>query len=155
MSCLKIGQDSVEWDQWPAERKKAADLFMRITDDKLKDELMKKANNNVDKFTVKFMTEQYQKLKAGARELWKPVEEYGTIDKGVGSIDKSKQNNNSNNKMAPRVARATEGTKKRRDRNKCKDCSHFHGKTECGKERKKRDPCNYCVSINVPEPEVG
>ena len=35
---------------------------MRITDDKLKDELMMKANNNVDKFTVKFMTEQYQKM---------------------------------------------------------------------------------------------
>ena len=68
MSCLKIAQDSVEWDQWPADRLKAADLFMRITDDKLKDELMKKANNDVDKFTVKFMTEQYQKLKARARE---------------------------------------------------------------------------------------
>ena len=85
---------------------------------------MKKANNDVDKFTVKFMTEQYQKFKAGARESWKPVEEYGTIEKGFGSIKNSKQNNNSNNKPAPRVAKATEGTKKRRDRKKCKySCS--------------------------------
>ena len=104
---------------------------MRITDDKLKDELMKKANNNVDKSMVKFMTEQYQKLKAGARESWKPVEEYGTIEKGIGSIDKSKQNNNSNNKTAPRVAKATEGTEKRRDRNK--DCGLFHEKNEVWK----------------------
>ena len=114
---------------------------------------MKKANNNVNKFTVKSMTEQYQKLKAGARESWKPVEEYGTIDKGVGSINRSNQNSNSNNKTAPRVAKAAEGTTKRRDRNKCKDCGHFHGNRECGKERKKCEPCNYCVSINVPEPK--
>ena len=98
------------------------------------------------------MTEQYQQMKAGSRESWAPVTEYGTIDKGVGSIDKSKQNNNSNNKPAPRVAKATEGTKKRRDRNKCKDCGHFHGKTECRKKKKKRDPCNYCVSTDVLEP---
>ena len=91
MSCVKIAQDSVEWDQWPDEREKAVDLFMRITDDKLMDELMKKANNGVEKFTVKFMTEQYQKMKAGSRESWKPVEEYGTIEKGVGSINKYKQ----------------------------------------------------------------
>ena len=38
MSRLKIAQDSVEWEMWPDERKKAADLFQRITDDKLKDE---------------------------------------------------------------------------------------------------------------------
>ena len=156
MSRLKIAQDSVEWDQWPADRLKAADLFMRITDDKLKDELMKKANNDVDKFTVKFMTEQYQKLKAGSRESWAPVTEYGTIDKGVGSIDKSKSNNvsnNSSNSKTGRVAKATEGAEKRRDRNKCSKCGHFHGKTECGKEKKKCEPCGYCVSIDVPEPK--
>ena len=83
MSRLQIAQDLVDWDNWPEERKKAADLFMRITDDKLKDKLMEKANNDVEKFTVKFMTEQYQKLKAGARESWEPEEEYGTIDKGL------------------------------------------------------------------------
>ena len=54
MSWLKIAQDSVEWETWPDWRKKAADLFQRITDDKLKDEL-KKANN-VEKFTVQFIT---------------------------------------------------------------------------------------------------
>ena len=53
---------TVDWDNWPEERKKAADLFMRITDDKLKDKLMEKANNNVEKFTVKFIIEKYQKL---------------------------------------------------------------------------------------------
>ena len=126
MSCLKIAQDSVKWETWPDERKKAADLFQRITDDKLKDELMKKANNDVNKFTVQFMTEQYQKLKAGAREAWEPVESYGHIDKGVGSINKSNQKSNCNNKPAPRVAKAAEGTTKRRDRNKCKDCGNFH-----------------------------
>ena len=148
MSRLKIAQESVEWDQWPEERKKAADFFIRITYVKL----MEKANNNVDKFTVKFMTEQYQKLKAGSRESWAPVTEYGTIDKGDCSINKSKSNN-SNNKPAPRVAKATEGAEKKRDRNKCKDCGHFHGKQEFGKEKKKHDPCAYCVSINVPEPK--
>ena len=35
-SRLKIVQESVEWDQWPDERRKAADLFMRIADDRLR-----------------------------------------------------------------------------------------------------------------------
>ena len=81
------------------------------------------------------------------------MEEYGTIDKGIRSIDKSKQNNTSNNKPASSVAKATEGTDKRRDRNKCKDCGHFQGNRECGKERKRHDPCPHCVSLNVPEPK--
>ena len=114
---------------------------------------MEKANNNVNKFKVQFMTEQYQKLKARATEAWEPVESYGHIDKGVGSINKSNQKSNSNNKPAPRVAKAAEGTTKRRDGNKCKDCGHFHGKDECGKERKKHEPCIYCVSIGVTEPK--
>ena len=117
MSRLKIAQDSVEWETWPDWRKKAADLFQRITDDKLKDELMKKANNNVEKFTVQFITEPYQKMKAGARESWKPVENYGHIDKGVGSINrpnKNNQKNNNDNKPTPRVAKAAEETPEKR-----------------------------------------
>ena len=68
MSRLQIAQDLVDWDNWSKERKKAADLFMRITDDNLKDKLMEKANNDAKKFTVKFITEQYLNMKAGARE---------------------------------------------------------------------------------------
>ena len=150
MSRLEIAQDSRDWDNWPEERKKAADLFMRITDDKLKDILMEKANNDVEKFTVKFMTEQYQKMKAGSRESLEPVKDYGTIDEGVGSIVKSnKSNNNSNNNKSGRVAKATDG-KEKKDRNKCKDCGHFHGKSECRKGKKRGDPCQYSVSIYVP-----
>ena len=40
MSRLKIAQDSVGWEAWLDERKKAADLFQRITDGELKDELI-------------------------------------------------------------------------------------------------------------------
>ena len=129
--------DSVGWENWPEERKKAADLFQRITDEKLKDELMKKANNDVEKFTVPFIVEVNQKMKAGAREAWKQVENYGYVDKGVGNTNNSNQNNQkNNNKTAPRVAKAAEAAPKRRDRNKCKDCGHFHGANKCGKERK-------------------
>ena len=131
--------DSVGWENWPEERKKAADLFQRITDEKLKDELMKKANNNVEKFTVQFIIDINQKMKAGAREAWKQVENYRHIDSGVGSTNRSNQNNqksnSNNNKPTPRVAKAAEGTPKRRDRNKCKDCGHFHGANECGKRK--------------------
>ena len=80
MSCLKIAQDSVEWETWPDERKKAADLFQRITDEKLKDELMKKANNNVENFTVQFIIDIYWKMEADAREELKQVESYAKID---------------------------------------------------------------------------
>ena len=52
MSRLQIAKDLVDWDNWPEERKKAADLFMRITDDKLKDILLEKANNNVEKLLL-------------------------------------------------------------------------------------------------------
>ena len=71
MSCLKIALDSVGWENWPEDRKKAIDLFQRITDKKLKDELMKKANNDVKKFKISFIVEINQKLKAGARDAWK------------------------------------------------------------------------------------
>ena len=60
MSRLKIAMDSVGWENWPEERKKAADLFQRITDEKLKDELMKKANNDVENFTIPFIVEVSQ-----------------------------------------------------------------------------------------------
>ena len=63
MSRLRIAKDSVDLDNWTKERKKAADLFMRITDDNFMDKLMEKANNDADKFTVKFITEEYQKMK--------------------------------------------------------------------------------------------
>ena len=98
---------------------------------------MEKANNDVEKFTVKFITEQYQKLKAGARESWEPVKQYGTIDKGVGSINKSnKSDNNSNNNKSGRVAKATDGNEKK-NRNKCKKCGHFMEKQSV--EKKTRD----------------
>ena len=42
ISRLQIAQDSVDWDNWTQERKKAADLFMRITYDNFKDKLMKR-----------------------------------------------------------------------------------------------------------------
>ena len=57
LSRLQIAQDSVDWENWSEETKKAADLFMRLEDDKFKDHLMEKANNNADKFTVIFIIE--------------------------------------------------------------------------------------------------
>ena len=110
--------------------------------------MYEKAQNDVDKFTIPYIVEIDQKLKAGARDAWKHTENYGYVDKGVGNQNKN------NNKPTPRVAKATESAPKRRDRNKCKDCGQFHGANECGKERKKRfDPCNYCVSKGIPEPK--
>merc|ERR1711954_209127 len=120
MSHLKIALDSVRWVAFPDERKKAIDLFQRITDEKLKDECMKKSNNDVEKFTIPFIVEINQKLKAGARDAWKQTENYGYVDKGVGNQNKN------NNKPAPRVVKAAEAAPNRRERKKCKDCGHFH-----------------------------
>ena len=130
MSRLKIALDSVGWDAFPDERKKAINLFQRITDEKLKDECMKKANNDVEKFTIPFIVEINQKLKAGARDAWKQTDNYGYVDKGVGN-----QNRN-NNQAAPRVAKTADPATNKRERKKCKTCGQFHGPNKCGKERK-------------------
>ena len=99
---------------------------MRITDDNFNDKLMEKANNDTEKITVKFITAQYQKMKSGARESWEPAKEYGTIDKGVGSINKSNKsnNNNSTNNNPGGVRKATDGNKKK-GRNTCKNVDTF------------------------------
>merc|ERR1712081_100576 len=46
---LKIALDSVGFDSWSDEKKKAVDLFQRVTDKRLKDECMRKTQNDVDK----------------------------------------------------------------------------------------------------------
>ena len=149
ISRLKIALDSVGYENWTDERKKAIDLFQRITDKKLKDECMKKAQNDVEKFTIQFILDTDQRLKAGSRDAWEHSDKYGYVDKGV-----VKQNKN-NNKPAPRVAKATDAAPNRRERNKCKDCGKFHCPNGCGKERRKRfdPPGNYCVSKGIPEPK--
>ena len=109
---------------------------------------MKKANNDVEKFTIPFIVEINQKLKAGARDAWKQTDNYGYVDKGVGN-----QNRN-NNQAAPRVAKTADPATNKRERKKCKTCGQFHGPNECGKERKRwLDPCPYCVSKGIPEPK--
>ena len=98
LSRLGIAQDSVDWDNWTEETRKAADLFMRLEDDKLKDCLMEKANNNANKFAVEFIKEQYKKMKAGARSSWQPVSDYGKIDTRANSIsNRTNSNKNTNN----------------------------------------------------------
>ena len=67
---LKIALDSVGYDSWNDEKKKAIDLFQRVTDKKLKDECMRKTQNDVDKLTVQFILDMDQKLRAGSRDAW-------------------------------------------------------------------------------------
>ena len=73
LSRLQIAQDSVDRDNCTGETRKAADLFMRLEDDKFKDHIIEKVNNNADKFIVGFIKEQCKKMKAGARSSWQPV----------------------------------------------------------------------------------
>merc|ERR1711954_24617 len=136
---LKIALDSVGYDSWNYEKKKAIDLFQRVTDKKLKDECMRKTQNYVDKLTVQFILDMDQRLRAGSRDAWEHSDKYGYVDKGV-SNNKNNKNNNNSNKPAPIVAKATEAAPKQR-----KD----------QKEKKKRldPPCNYCVTKGIPEPK--
>merc|ERR1711954_213780 len=46
---LKIALDSVGYDSWNDEKKKAIDLFQRVTDKKLKDKCMHKTQNDIEK----------------------------------------------------------------------------------------------------------
>merc|ERR1711954_392325 len=99
---LKIALDSVGYDSWGDDKKKAIDLFQRITDKKLKDKCMEKTQNDVDKLTWDFIMDLDQTLRSGSRDAWEPSGNYGYIDKGVPN------NKNNTNKPAPRVAKATE-----------------------------------------------
>ena len=50
---------------------------------------MEKANNDDSKFTLEYIKEQYKKMKAGARSSWAPVADYGTVDMGVNTNNKT------------------------------------------------------------------
>merc|ERR1711954_286562 len=130
---LKIALDSVGFDSWSEDKKKAIDLFQRITDKKLKDKCMEKTKNDVDKLTWDFIMNMDQTLRSGSRDAWEPTGDYGYIDKGVSS---NKSNNNAN-KSTPRVAKAADSAPKQK-----KD-----------PPRKKRfdTPCGYCVANEIPE----
>ena len=110
---LKIALDSVGYDSWNDEKKKAIDLFQRVTDKKLKDECMRKTQNDVNKLTVQFILDMDQRLRAGFRDAWEQSDKYGYVDKGISS-NKNNKNNNNSNKPAPRVAKATEAAPKQR-----------------------------------------
>merc|ERR1711954_125076 len=103
---LKVALDSVGFDSWSDEKKKAVDLFQRVTDERLKDECMPKTQSDVDKLTVDFIIEIDQRLRAGSRDAWEKSDKYGYVDKGVPG-NKNKKNNSNTNKPAPRVAKAT------------------------------------------------
>merc|ERR1711954_166075 len=90
---LKIALDSVGFDSWSDDKKKAIDLFQRIIDKKLKDKCMEKTKNDVDKLTWDFIMDLDQRLRAGSRDAWEPSGDYGYIDKGVPN-----NKNNNNNK---------------------------------------------------------
>ena len=116
-------------------------MFQRITDKKLKDECMKKAQNYVEKFTVQFILDMDQRLRAGSRDAWKHSDKYGYVDKGVSNNkNNNNKNNNNSNKPAPRGAKATEAAPKQRKEQR---------------EKKKRfdTPCGYCVSKGIPDPK--
>ena len=108
--------------------KKTADLFMRLEDEKFKDKLMEKANNDAVKFTVKFFVEYYKKMRAGARESWQRVKDYGTINRGAKSVSDKPNNNKNNSNKSGRVAKTTDsnGEKKESRDHKCTKCGHFH-----------------------------
>ena len=89
MSRLKIALDSVGWDAYPDERKKALDLFQRITDEKLKDECMKKSNNDVEKFTIPFIVEIDQKLNKETENERRKEEEANTERKRKAEEEKA------------------------------------------------------------------
>merc|ERR1711954_165260 len=89
---LKIALDSVGFDSWSDEKKKAVDLFQRVTYKKLKDECMRKTQNDVDKLTVDFIIEIDQRLRAGSRDAWEKSDKYGYVDKGVPGNKNNKNN---------------------------------------------------------------
>merc|ERR1712081_160671 len=132
---LKLALDSVGFDSWSEDKKKAIDLFQRITDKKLKDKCMEKTKNYVDKLTWDFIMNMDQTLRSGSRDAWEPSGDYGYIDKGVPN---NKKNNNTN-KPAPRVAKATESAPKQ--------------KKDLPKKKKFDPPCNYCITHDIPEPK--
>merc|ERR1711954_588506 len=98
---LKIALDSVGFDSWSDDKKKAIDLFQRVTDKKLKDKCMRKTQNDVDKLTVQFIFDMDQRLRAGSRDAWEQADKYGYVDKGVSSNKNNNKNNNNSNKQAP------------------------------------------------------
>merc|ERR1712081_45450 len=130
---LKIALDSVGYDSWTDDKRKAIDLFQRITDKKLKDKCMEKTKNNVDKLTWDFIMNMDQTLRSGSRDAWEPSGDYGYIDKGVSN------NNKNNNKPTPRVAKATDSAPKQ--------------KKDPPKKPRFDTPCGYCVANDIPEPK--
>ena len=92
---------------------------------------MKKANNDVEKFTIPFIVEINQKLKAGARDAWKQTDNYGYVDKGV------RNQNRNNNQAAPRVPKAAEPAPKIEKGRNAKPVGNFMGQTNV--EKRGRD----------------
>merc|ERR1712081_34166 len=132
---LKIALDSVGYDSWTDDKRKAIDLFQRITYKKLKDKCMEKTKNNVDKLTWDFIMNMDQTLRSGSRDAWEPTGDYGNINKGV----PNNKNNSNTNKPTPRVAKAAESAPKQ--------------KKDPPKKKKFDPPCKYCVANDIPEPK--
>merc|ERR1712081_95933 len=83
---LKMARASVGYDSWSDEKKEAIDMFQRVTDKKVKNECMRKTQNDVDKLTVQFILDMDQRLRAGSRDAREQADKYGYVDKRVSKI---------------------------------------------------------------------